>query len=231
MNAKGATLTMLTLHSALRYSLLAVLICLCALVSLAQCWAYPPDDWEATLEPYGVGGGTPRGVFIGVHPRNYDGEVWPIAIDQPGRYALQYVENIPNWPGHAGFCHASFAAPIPAGGSRTWSGIYLWAQDVILPTSYRTEFVVAGTGVLWNPRGLTGQLVLDYVPAEAEWDGPTEFWVDLAQRTTFTLPTIVTTDPLQGTKMHFTVYAPVPEPASLLALAAGLAGLAPRRRK
>jgi hypothetical protein len=71
-------------------------------------------------------------------------------------------------------------------------------------------------------------LVVEYVPAYLNWTGPTEFWLNPWQMVLFELPVPLTDnpyDPSEVTRMHITVTAPVPEPASLLALATGLLGL------
>jgi len=213
----------------------ASLVWIWILMLAVSCGADTPYDWVVCLGPSGSGG-SPTGMVVGVRPGFDDGFVigpMPIPPDRVGRYTLSYLENSPDWSGVTGFYNESYAAPLPPGSSRTWSNIYLWGQNVTLPTPYRTEFEVYGI-ILLMPYGYTGHLVLDYVPPEAQWDGPMEFWMDLGQRrgvNVFTLPTAVVTDPLQGTRMHFTVYAPIPEPTSLLALATGVVGLAWWRKR
>jgi len=78
------------------------------------------------------------------------------------------------------------------------------------------------------------QLVLDYVPEYMNWTGPRVFeFRDGGGLFNVPIPTV--TNPLDGVRMHLTVYAgPIPEPSSLLALAGAAlttAGFAWRKRR
>jgi len=116
-------------------------------------------------------------------------------------------------------------SPVPAGGNHTWSGFYLWAFD---RTPSPANLIVIEPESEFNlppPAGYRGHLVLDYVPDSCNWTGDRDFWLDLTADNEFALPIPVVADPLLGTRFHLDVYAPVPEPSSLAALACGLAGV------
>ena len=207
-----------------------------------------PYNWQAWFGPYAPnysGGGIAIGTYPGARD-DYDGVgAMPVQLAPHCVQALFYYQNgvapgdFPVWMGETGFYPGDVRGPIPAGGSKTWYDIYLLGQDY---NSGQVAFAIASS---WDnaPRGYTAHLVLDQIPVSANWDGPTDFWIDLSEtagrNVYITLPIATVTDPLlaiqQGTKMHITVYAAqVPEPSSLSFLSLALAGVgigAVRRRR
>lgn len=191
------------------------------------CAAGSPDSWDTGF------GLVQLGALIGIAPWASDdgpttGEPLPIGPASRGVFALLYREQGAHWMLPTGFYGEDFRrTPVPPGGSKTWWDFYLWAQNWTLDppgqVQVRTNYEDATDR---PPDGYVGQLVLDYVPPECNWTGPTEFWLDLTRNNNLiTLPAITVTDPLQGTRFHLTVYAPIPEPSGLLALGACLAAL------
>jgi hypothetical protein len=161
----------------------------------------------------------------------YDGQPLASLYGTQGVGVLLYRQNGPEWAGPTGFYSQDYESPIPPGGSKRWWNIYLWCQNYSAPAD-RVEFLIGPEGPGPVP-GYTARLVLDYVPPVCNWTGPTSFDLDMTRSYGLTLPVATVQDPLQGTRMHLTVYAPIPEPASLVALAGGLAvlGLRGRRRR
>jgi len=155
-------------------------------------------------------------------PEGYDG-VAPVSLapTDAGIYVLHYRQNGPSWTGPTGFYVEDLEPPIPLAGSHTWWDICAWAQNWSPAPPDRVGLSVGGSELI----GFTGHLVLDQVPASANWSGPMEFWLDLSGTSYVTIPLAMVTDPLQGTRMHLTVYAPIPEPSSLAGLGFALAGV------
>jgi len=161
---------------------------------------------------------------IGAYPSithdGYDGGSPKDLAGKRGAFLLLYRQNGPGWTGPTGFYVGDLESPIPFGGSKTWWDIYLWAQDYTHSSSTITVYIDNG----YRPYILRGLLVIDYVPESIGWTGPMQYELDLSQDYALQLPITTVTDPLQGTRMHITVFA-VPEPSSLAALGLGIAGL------
>jgi len=200
--------------------------------AVAPAIAYTWDEvWYYTVEPVWTMYATIVGAQPGWHD-GYDGQ--PLA--HPERYTggvavLLYRENGPGWTGPRGFYNQDFESPIPAGGSKTWWDMYAWAQGYSPPAGEPN--VICGPDVSGVPSSYTGRLVLDYVPESLDYTGPREFSLRMSRGNVLTLPIPTVTDGLRGTRMHLTVYRPIPEPSSLagLALAGGLALLHLRRKR
>ncbi len=143
-----------------------------------------------------------------------------------GGAAAFYRTAAQGWDGPEGIYTADIRSHIAPGASKTWDGVYAWVNGVEMPGSV-TPYVVRP--LLPDLEGLQARLVLDYVPPHLGYTGPTEFELDL-NYTLVPLPVPNVTDPLLGTRMHITVTM-VPEPSSLLALSAGLAGMAGALRR
>ena len=190
------------------------------------------EFWRTFIAPTRNAQEAVSDIWIGAVPGCHDGydEQPQAQIWGSGIAVAHYRQTGPNWSGPEGFYWEDYESPIPAGASHTWPNIYLWAQDYAVPG----DTADIGFGLEFPPPGYTAHLVLDYVPESLQWTGQTDFWLDLTQESVITLPVLEVSDGLQGTRMHLTVYAPVPEPSSLIALAGGLAGLggmALRRRR
>jgi len=190
-----------------------------------------------------VGGDYISGRAIGINPwanDGYDGRDWvfPLPPDDCGvsPEIEIYREQDPGWSGPTGFYSADFErTPIPPGGSKTWCDFYLWARKWPLDPPEQVQVTTGfNDASVKPPDGYTGHLMLDYVPPSCNWTGPTDFWLNLTQWNTITLPCATVTNPLQGTRFHMTVYTTVPEPSSFFGLA-GLsllaAGLVRKRRR
>ncbi len=200
--------------------------------------AYNPNAWETGFGGFVIGAGATD---------DYNGTgATPGNVSVNTIYTCAYYQNgvasgdFPVWEGPTGFYPGDFRGPIPAGGSKTWSDIYLWDQNYPLSTPGQDSFGIYSP---WSscPMGCTAHIVLDQIPASVNWTGPTDFWVDLSQTAGkgvyITLPIATLTDPsqvlTQGTEMSITVYAPVPEPSSALPLVGGMIGMMgfPLRRR
>ncbi len=136
------------------------------------------------------------------------------------------------WTGPTGFYKTDWRAPLSQspGSSQTWR-LYVWG-DPTLPESSPdiqvrfTSFSVEDPAIdlrltlVGRPEGVTGGPVLGTV-----YTWPWGYYLDI------TLPVIRTTNGLEGYVFDLTATV-VPEPSSLLALSAGLAGVvgALRRR-
>lgn len=191
-----------------------------------------PSKWQVMI---GQGQGTVIGVASWGVDGDWDGGSTPVWWpDRAGVYIALYREPGPNWSGPKALYPEDYdKTPIPSGGSRTWSGLYLWAQNMT-PAAGRLTKVAPGSGEGFpTPPGYLGHLVLDHVPSACDYQGPMDFWMDLSSPTYLALPIPVVTNPFTDdvTQFSFTVYAP--EPSSLLAIAAGIGalGLVARRRR
>ena len=216
---------------------------LCVLMGAGPAHAQTPSNW---IDSVGTTG--PKHILgsgFGVNPNakdGYDGKPTDGDLSlhpdpsAAGIFLLNYYTQGPGWIGATGFYAGDpDLTPLAPGEIRTWSSFYLWAQNYT-PTSANLAVVKPQFGTSYvPPAGYRGHLVLDYVPDSCNWTGPSDFWLDLTADNEFALPIPVVTNPLQGTRFHLDVYAPVPEPSSLAALACGLAGvggvLVRRRRR
>ena len=203
------------------------------LVSVATAWG-SGQDWRGDIY---AGTDPGYGFVFGAKPGwhdGYDGQS-PVDIHSiPGVHLLYYR----TWGGSPAFYYKDFESPIPPSGSKTWSDIYMWAQDYTPNLGNRVG--ITYTPDPPAPAGYWARLVLDYVPESLNWTGPMEFVVGLDTNHDFNVPFLPVPitdnpyDPTQVTRMHLTVYAPVPEPSSLLALSIGglgVLGSALRRRR
>ena len=203
-----------------------------ATVAAATAGYSSPADWGVQFGTQDPGGGFGIGAYPGCGD-GYDGQA-AADVSYASVYTALYRQNGPDWSGPTGFYFGDFMAPIPPGASKTWNDIRVWAHNYTPFRGDREWIGLLGTSHPVPP-GYWGELVLDYVPASLNWTGPTEFWFSLnVQGDIGVLPIPMTSnpyDPTQVTRMHLTVYAP--EPSSLLALLAGLAGFGAiiRRRR
>jgi hypothetical protein len=185
--------------------------------------------WVTGLVPEGGSLGVEIGALTPYHD-GWDGGP-TIYFWDPGTYLLLHRDHGPDWAGDTGFYGADYESPIPSGGSKTWRDFYLWSDlpGVLNQIQVRSVFELGvGDG---PPAGYRGHLVIDQVADGVTWTGPMDYWFDMTQYNTFLLPIASVSDPLQGTRFHLTVYAPVPEPSSILALGLALTGMGAMLRR
>ncbi len=193
-----------------------------------------PTDWLGSFDP--------GGFFFGARPGyqdGYDGLPVFTTWDRAGAFMLLYRTNGPDWSGPSGLYGEDRESPIPDGGSHTWWDIRLWAYNYTPPYGNGDRVGTDYVNDVPAPVGYWGQLVLDYVPAHLNWTGETQWYFPLWSNGGYGVPALpcpITDDPFSPdnvTRMHLTVYTynPVPEPSSLLALVAGLAGVGWRLRR
>lgn len=186
------------------------------------------NGWSASFDPVGEPPGG-HGCTIGAYSSMQDGwDGWNPVNTQgiPSAFLLLYRENGPSWAGPTGFYASDLESPIPFGGSKTWRDMYLWSQGWIPPDNVMTVWV----NNAYRTFILRAVLVLDYVPDSLGWTGPREYELDMNQDYFIPLPVPTVTDPLQGTRMHVTVYA-IPEPSCLAVIGLGLVAIGPIVRR
>jgi hypothetical protein len=212
-------------------------VALAALPATAGTWRTRFIAWEDVVQAgaeVGAGDGYTDGWDNGGEPCLDPSEVPQLT---PAARFMFYRVNGAGWNGPTGYYMYMFMSPLAPGESKTWTDLCLWTHNYTVPRGNRVDVVpYPYDDPSRPPDGYMMHLVLDDVPESAAWDGPMDFWFDMNAPEIITLPIIETDDPLSGTRMHFTVYAPpIPEPSSLAALALGLlplgAAVLRRRRR
>ena len=133
---------------------------------------------------------------------------------------VAFYHSGPTWGGPEGFYSRDFRAPLSPTESKTWTGLYLWAN----PDYYgetRMALSIAGDGTAPPPDDRKYVLQLVYVPKEIDNAPPvgTTWQVVQGETLTVEVPTYATHYGLDGYQFEFTVSEVVPEPATGLGLA------------
>jgi hypothetical protein len=193
-------------------------------ITIAQATAAgTPSCWLVALT---VPGGD---VGAGVTPIAHDG--WDGQAGYPAEFPPDfsglafalYREHTDTWGGPTGLYKGDLESPIPPGGSHTWWDFIVAAHNYTPNPPGQIGVKYAFDSYYSPPEGYVGHLVIDQVPDGVTWTGPMDYWFDMtvsSQR--FLMPLAEEMNPLLGTRFHLTVYTP--EPSSLAALLAALAG-------
>ena len=206
------------------YMVTLVIFILSLSVTGTSAWGWSDTRWTVCLESR-----VSFGAEVGAQPGSgdgYDGQTAENITGLAGVFILHYRQQSESWVGPSGFYRKDYESPIPRGGSKTWSDIYLWAWDY--PVSGNLIECCVGPDCGPIPPGYVARLDIAYTPESLNWTGPMQYDIDLPGGRWIELPVPTTNDPynpMNVTRLTFTVYA-VPEPSSLLALGAGLVPLA-----
>jgi hypothetical protein len=187
---------------------------------------YGADNWKYYIHVTHVVEGWGTNALFGVWGSSLDGyDDWDgLHSERPfTRLGTYHSPEEDGWAGPAGFYASDFRAPlVNCGESKTWR-IWLWNSPDLPLESVQQRILTGGAPppadhrvtlrLVAKPAGITGG-----PPVGTVWD------LMATPRVEFYLPTYRTTDGKQGYLLELTATL-VPEPASLLALAAGLAGM------
>jgi len=197
-------------------SRLYVIVAAPLLLLVAPCcsaqYDYSVTGWAA-FSPQGVIGSkvSTRGRqgFL----NGFDGEL-PLTGQYPCYVSIYKTASVDGWNGVSGFYWADYRPPLSLTRRSVVEDVYAWVDMAAWQYGFT---VVIGPSAL-EP-GVRYRLTLLSVPHGVAYTGPTE-WYDNAA---ISLPYYATDNGLTG--YHFRVELSVPEPSSLLALLAGVAGL------
>ncbi len=186
------------------------------------------DNWSYDLHVTHIVEGWGSHTNFGVWRTATDGfDAWD-SVSYPSSGGMTHVgayhsPDEDGWEGPAAFYGGDFRAPLTQyGESRTWR-IWLWNDPALPAESVEQRILTGGDPVpshlvtltlAAKPAGVTGG-----PPVGTTWDLISNLRVE------FYLPTFRTADGKQGYLLELTATL-VPEPSSLLALSAGLAGMA-----
>ena len=153
---------------------------------------------------------------------SYDYNDW---LSQPNNYyywqaGAYHVNNQDGWDGPTGFYGFDIRALLVPGETKTWD-IYFWPAPGMAPHDQWVAFSLS-----CSPKGSDSQFIarMECIQKPAGITGGPDVGTVWTTPPTFTLPYYATSNGLDGYGFRFTLTM-LPEPSSLLAMLAGIAGI------